>query len=76
MPFEHTQLAPLYATGGVGPVVDLQNVWATGTRIAREDAANGGGGGAAGMISRARTHARVRSLVVLFALDCEEEELN
>jgi hypothetical protein len=29
-------------SGGVGPVVDLQHVWAAGTRIAREEASNGG----------------------------------
>ena len=29
---------------GVGPVVDLQHVWAAGTRAARADAAAGGGG--------------------------------
>ena len=28
--------------GGVGPVIDLQHVWAAGTRIAREEAAAGG----------------------------------
>ena len=28
--------------GGVGPVIDLQHVWAAGTRIAREEAADGG----------------------------------
>ncbi|ACO62932.1 predicted protein [Micromonas commoda] len=29
-------------SGGVGPVIDLQHVWAAGTRIAREEAADGG----------------------------------